>query len=162
MPNWATPGLVVGVAVLIVGGLGYWRVDTTLTRLQDSQARTAEALDDASERLGDELAELRNRVSQLERVLVPVDSCDDVVDETLALIQSAIDQANEMSMADLAAEEEPAFVAELETEGAALEERAEELDCDEQQVIDRLDEIDVEEGSVGELILEQIRSEGLG
>jgi hypothetical protein len=90
------------------------------------------------------------------------DSCEEVVDETLALIQNAIDQASEMSMADLAAEEEPAFVAELETEGAALEERAEELDCDEQQVIDRLDEIDVEEGSVGELILEQIRSEGLG
>lgn len=90
------------------------------------------------------------------------DSCEEVVDETLALIQTAIDQANEMSMADLAAEEEPAFVAELEEEGAALEARAEELDCDEQQVIERLDEIDVEEGSVGELILEQIRSEGLG
>lgn len=90
------------------------------------------------------------------------DSCDEVVDETLALIQRAIDEANEMSEAELAAGEEPAFVAELETEGAALEDRAEELDCDEQQVIERLDEIDVEEGSVGELILDQIRSEGLG
>lgn len=88
-------------------------------------------------------------------------SCEDVADEAIELVQGILDEVGGMSMEDMQSDEEPAFVQELESEGEALEERAEELDCSDEQMADLLAERaeDLEaEGPVAELIREAVRS----
>ncbi|MDX1691754.1 MAG: hypothetical protein R3290_12100 [Acidimicrobiia bacterium] len=62
-----------------------------------------------------------------------LNSCEDIAEAGIALFQRAIDEIDGMSAEERAAmltsEEEPEIFTELETDGAALEARAAEIDC---------------------------------
>ncbi|MDY7105961.1 MAG: hypothetical protein S0880_32650 [Actinomycetota bacterium] len=78
-------------------------------------------------------------------------SCVDLAGEMMELLQDTIDVASDMTLEEMIAsgeEDTPEFLVELETEGEALEERAEEIGCSdeemEQLMCDRVDEIEAE------------------
>lgn len=88
-------------------------------------------------------------------------SCEDVADEAIVLVQDVLDEVGGMSMEDMQSAEEPEFVQELEAEGEELEQRAEELDCSDQQMADlvaeRAEDLEAE-GPVAELLRDAVRS----
>ncbi len=94
------------------------------------------------------------------------DSCEGVADAAIDLLQEVIDELGEMSPEDLAAmdsEETPEAFADLETEGEALETRATELGCADEEmgqlVADRIGNLDVAaDNIIGQFILEGLRS----
>ncbi len=89
-------------------------------------------------------------------------NCDELVSSGLALFQDVLDAMSGLSLADLASEEEPAALQDLESRGEELDQRASELGCDEDELsadlLDRIDELDAE-GEVAEFFLEQLKSD---
>lgn len=95
------------------------------------------------------------------------DSCDALAEDAKDLIQDLVDEVDGMSLADLAAagDEEPEFMTEFEEEGEALSERQEELGCSDEEMSEllaaRVDEIETEPGSIGAMMVEAIKTDGL-
>ena len=92
------------------------------------------------------------------------DSCEELVDAFMPIMQGVLDAVSEMSMEEImASEEEPEILGEFEEDLDAVEEKSNELDCqdDELQALleDRIDELTAS-GPVGELVLQMIREEG--
>jgi hypothetical protein len=91
------------------------------------------------------------------------DTCETLVDSAIELVQDAIDELDGMSVEDLAAAEGdgPEAFRRLETEGAALEERAADLGCTSEEIAgllaDRVDRLEAD-SDYGQAIIESIRS----
>lgn len=87
-------------------------------------------------------------------------SCADVADDFVGALQDVLDQAAEMSPADLQTPDGqlPAFVGDVETEGERLEEEAISLGCTDEQmqtlVAERIDSLEAEPGTVADLLLD--------
>lgn len=94
-----------------------------------------------------------------------LDSCASLADASIALLQDTLDIIDSMSVEELAAmgssEETPPELAAIEARGTALEERAENLGCTEEQMsslmIARADELD-SDSVFGQFLIESIRS----
>jgi hypothetical protein len=94
------------------------------------------------------------------------DNCEGVADAAIDLLQETIDALGDLSAEELASldsEEPPEAFADLEAEGEALEARATELGCSDEEmgrfVADRIDDLDVAaDNIIGQFILEGLRS----
>lgn len=92
------------------------------------------------------------------------ETCDDLARSALALIQDVLDELDGMSIEDLVelGDQEPEAFANLEAEGQALDTKATELGCGEDElsayVTSNVDDLDAN-GPVSELILDQIKSD---
>lgn len=93
------------------------------------------------------------------------ESCDDLVDAGIDLIQDVLDELSDLDLADIEAlgNEPPEALNDLEARGQELEERADELGCTDEELsaglTARVDELEAD-GPFAELILEGIKSEG--
>ena len=84
-------------------------------------------------------------------------SCEHLADASIPIMQTLLDAASEMTMADLTAEEPPEAISNFETRMNEVGERSVELNCSEDEIIDLLDaRVDqlTASGPVGELLLE--------
>lgn len=94
------------------------------------------------------------------------DSCAALADEGIELVQGVLDELEGMSLADLAAagDEDPEFIQDMEEKGEALDARQSELGCSDEEMeelfLARLDDLDVEPGSIGSFLVDTLRSEG--
>lgn len=94
------------------------------------------------------------------------DSCEGIADAAIDLLQEVIDELGDMSAEELAAldsEETPDAFADLESQGQALEGRATELGCTDEElgqlVASRIDDLDVAgDNIIGQFIVEGLRS----
>lgn len=92
------------------------------------------------------------------------ETCDDLARAGLALIQDVLDELDGMSIEELVelGDQEPEAFANLEAEGQALDTKATDLGCGEDElsayVASNVDDLDAN-GPVSELILEQIKSD---
>ena len=95
-----------------------------------------------------------------------IGDCDDLVDEALVMLQDVLDELSDLSLEDAVAlgesDEEPEALRDLEERGTALEARATELNCSDEEMgaalVDRADELEAN-GPFAELILEGLRSD---
>jgi hypothetical protein len=89
-------------------------------------------------------------------------SCEELADVVLNIFQEAIDEVDQMDIADFTSDEAPEAIQRLETLGDQLDSRASELGCSdaegERLVCDRIDRLTAE-NQVGEIFLAQIQSE---
>jgi len=93
-------------------------------------------------------------------------SCEGVADEAMDVVQDLINELDSLSLEEMASmEEEPAAFAEMEEKMESLQEQADSLGCtdDEMQQLfmEKADGLTAD-GMFGEMMLEEIRSEGLG
>ncbi|MBT8198494.1 MAG: hypothetical protein KJP12_05615 [Acidimicrobiia bacterium] len=92
-------------------------------------------------------------------------SCDTIADDAIVLIQDLIDEFDQLSLDDLNAAEEPAFVAEFETDAEQLDERAADAGCTdatmEGLMDDRIDRLE-STGLIGEALIAQLQEDGFG
>jgi TolA-binding protein len=92
-------------------------------------------------------------------------SCESLADASIDLLQDTLDIIDSMSAEDLAAmgtsEDTPPELAAIETRGTALEERAEDLGCTEEQMsalmTARVDDLS-SDSVFGQFLIESIRS----
>lgn len=92
-------------------------------------------------------------------------SCDAVADASIDLLQETLDVIDSLSAEELVAlgesDEPPAALADVETRGNALEERATTLGCTDEQMtslmIARVDQLD-SESIFGQFLIESIRN----
>ena len=95
-----------------------------------------------------------------------VGDCDDLVDEAMDMLQDVLDELSALSLEDITAlgesGDEPEALQDLTERGDALQARADELDCSDEEmgaaVIARVDELEAS-GPFAELILEGLRSD---
>ena len=89
------------------------------------------------------------------------DTCEQLVDATIPVMQEILDAVSEMSMEDIMSEEEPEELADFETRMEEIGERAEDMNCDDDEMGTlleaRVGDLTAE-GPVGELLLEVIQS----
>jgi hypothetical protein len=91
------------------------------------------------------------------------ETCDDLAEAGLTLIQDVLNELDDMSIEDLVelGDEEPEAFLNLEAEGEALDTKATELGCEEDElsafVASNVDDLEAD-GPVSELILEQIKA----
>lgn len=89
------------------------------------------------------------------------DSCEDLADEGIALIEDALSEAADLDLEEIAAAggEEPEFVTELQTKGEELEARQDELGCTEEEMdalmCDRIGDIEAD-GFFAEALTEEL------
>ncbi|MBI5158233.1 MAG: hypothetical protein HZA58_09550 [Acidimicrobiia bacterium] len=94
-----------------------------------------------------------------------VNSCESLADASIALLQDTLDIIDSMSAEELAAmgnsEETPPALASIESRGTALEDRAEELGCTEEQMsalmTARVDDLS-SDTVFGQFLIESIRA----
>lgn len=91
------------------------------------------------------------------------DSCEELADAFIPIIQSVLDEASEMTMAEMTSGEEPEFLGDLEDQVSEAEAKSNELECTDDEMgallEERFDELTAS-GPVGEMILEGMRQEG--
>ncbi|MBT8208495.1 MAG: hypothetical protein KJO18_09490 [Acidimicrobiia bacterium] len=92
-------------------------------------------------------------------------SCDAIADDALVLIQDLINEFDELSLDDLNAAEEPAFVGEFETDAEALDERALDAGCSDatmEELMDaRIGQLE-STGLIGSALIDQLEEDGFG
>ncbi len=92
------------------------------------------------------------------------ESCDDLVDAGIDLIQDVLDELSDLDLADIEAlgNEPPEALNDLETRGEELSQRAEELNCTDEELsqglVDNLDQLEAD-GPFAELILQGLRED---
>lgn len=94
-------------------------------------------------------------------------SCEELAGEAAVVVEELIAELDGMTLADMAEMgDEPAFLVDLEEQGEAIDVRQSELGCSDEQMTELLageiDDIQVEPGSMGALLVEAIRTDGLG
>ncbi len=96
--------------------------------------------------------------------IAAVSVCDNLVIETIAMVQDILDALSELSFEDIAAlgDEEPEALRDLAERGDELSARADELDCSDAELtagfFDHIDELEAT-GPFAELILEGLTSD---
>jgi hypothetical protein len=96
--------------------------------------------------------------------IAAVSVCDNLVIETIAMLQDILDTLSELSIEDIAAlgDEEPEALRDLAERGDELSARADELDCSDAELsagfFDHIDELEAT-GPFAELILEGLKSD---
>jgi len=93
-------------------------------------------------------------------------SCEGIADEAMDVVQDLINEFDSMTLDEMMSmEEEPPAFAEMENKMDSLQEQADSLGCtdDEMQQLfmDKADDLTAD-GEFGQMMLEGIRSEGLG
>lgn len=90
------------------------------------------------------------------------ETCADLMDAFMPVMQGVLDAASDMSMADMMSEEEPAFLTDFEDELNEIEAKSDELNCQEDELqallLERADQLTAS-GPVGELLLEMMNEE---
>ncbi len=92
-----------------------------------------------------------------------IGTCDELLDAGIDMLQDFLDDVAELDLAALASDEPPAELAELETNGEALEARAAQLNCSTAEldagIAQRVDDLKVDSDNViGQFILQGIQS----
>ncbi len=92
------------------------------------------------------------------------ESCDDLVDAGIDLIQDVLDELSDLDLSDIEAlgDEPPEALDDLETRGEELQTRADELGCTDEELqqglIDNIDQLEAD-GPFAELILQGLRDD---
>jgi hypothetical protein len=91
------------------------------------------------------------------------ETCADLMDAFMPIMQEVLDTVSDMSIAEMAADDEPEFLDDFEERLDAIEVKSDELDCQEDELNvlleERIDQLTAT-GPVGELLLELMREEG--
>ncbi len=96
----------------------------------------------------------------------PLASCDTLPDAAIQLLKDMVAASDDLTPADLSGDEAPAGFAALVERGEELSKAGEDLNCDEdtfnQAVEARIDEVEVEPGSIGAVLVESLKNAGFG
>jgi hypothetical protein len=90
------------------------------------------------------------------------ETCADLMDAFMPVMQGVLDAVSDMSMAELMSEDEPEVLGEFEEDLDAIEAKSNELDCQDDELqallLERVDQLTAS-GPVAELLLEMMNEE---
>lgn len=92
------------------------------------------------------------------------DSCEELADASIGVMQNVLDAVSELSMADMMAEEEPDVFGDFEQDLENAEAKSNELNCSDEEMASLLEERVsnlTASGPVGEMVLQMLQEEGL-
>lgn len=93
------------------------------------------------------------------------ESCEDVADLSIDMMQDMLDELSDMTMADFSnSEEPPEALQEFESDSEELQNKADELGCSSEEMQsllqERTDQLEAE-GPIAEMILQQLQEGGV-